>query len=55
MTTLDWFMTGRNNAFDWLMYAPPRGVSHIDGAVYRVGWFVGMWGYPFSRRRSWRK
>lgn len=54
MTTFDWFMTGRNNACDWLMYAPPSGNGRACRAAYRCGWLIGLWGFPFNRRRSWR-
>src|SRR6185369_12206928 len=50
MTIFDWLLTGRNNAFDWWMYAPPgsfRGFR-LPRVAYRIGWLIGMWGYPFN-------
>jgi len=49
---MNWFMTGRNNAFDWAMYAPPSGNGAAASAAYRVGWLFGIWGFPFNRRRK---
>lgn len=48
-----YFLTGRNNAFDWAMYAPCGNIYQIW--LYNLGWIIGICGYPFNRRRKWRK
>lgn len=55
MSAFDWFMTGRNNAFDRLFYGPPKGNGALCGSAYRIGWAIGCWGFPFNKRRKWRQ